>query len=136
MRLATIMLATAALAATVAPALAQKNDRAARANAALAKELEGRTPGKPVKCLNQRDIRSTRIIDRTAIIYETGGGVIYVNTPKGGASSLDKWDVLVTETHSSQLCDIDIVRLYDATSRMSSGFVNLGEFVPYRKAKS
>ncbi len=64
------------------------------------------------------------------------GGLIYVNTPKGGASSLDKWDVLVTDTHSSQLCDIDVVKLYDASSRMSSGFVNLGRFVPYRKAKN
>ena len=134
MRLASLMLAAAALTAAVSPALAQ-SDRAARAQAELAKEIEGRTAGEPVKCLNLRDIRSTRIIDRTAIIYETTGGVIYVNTPKGGASSLDKWDVLVTDTHSSQLCDIDVVKLYDASSRMSSGFVNLGRFVPYRKAE-
>lgn len=135
MRIAIPMLAGAALLAAIVPAHAQ-NDRAARAAEALAKETEGRTAGKPVRCLNQRDIRSTRIIDGTAIVYETRGGVIYVNTPEGGARSLDKWDVLVTNTHSSQLCNIDIVRLYDASSQMSSGFVNLGEFVPYRKAKS
>lgn len=136
MRLATLVLAAAVLTTAVAPAFAQKNDRAARASAALAKEIGGRTAGEPVKCLNQRDIRSTRIIDGTAIVYETSGGLIYVNTPEGGASSLDKWDVLVTNTHSSQICDVDIVQLYDATSRMNSGFVNLGKFVPYRKAKN
>lgn len=136
MRLGNLLLVTAAITAAVSPAIAQKNERAARASAALAKEIEGRTPGEPVKCLNQRDIRSTRIIDGTAIVYETNGGVIYVNTPQGGASSLDKWDVLVTNTHSSQICDIDIVQLYDSTSRMNSGFVNLGKFVPYRKAKN
>lgn len=130
-----IHFATAAALLAVSPALAQ-DDRAARAQSDLAKALEGRTAGDPVKCLNLRDIRSTKIIDRTAIIYETAGGVIYVNTLRGGASSLDKWDVLVTDTHSSQLCSIDIVKLYDNGSRMSTGFVNLGEFVPYRKAKS
>jgi len=130
-----IHLAAAAAVLAAAPALAQ-SDRAARAQAELAKEIEGRTAGEPVKCLNLRDIRSTRIIDRTAIVYEMTGGLIYVNTPKGGANSLDKWDVLVTDTHSSQLCDIDVVKLYDASSRMSSGFVNLGPFIPYRKTEN
>ncbi|MDO9488068.1 MAG: hypothetical protein Q7J32_06810 [Sphingomonadaceae bacterium] len=134
MRLASRIAVAAALTAAVSPAFAQ-SDRAARAQAELAKEIKGRTAGAPVKCLNLREIRSTRIIDRTAIVYEMAGGLIYVNTPKGGASSLDKWDVLVTNTHSSQLCDVDIVKLYDSGSRMSSGFVNLGAFVPYRKAK-
>lgn len=111
-------------------------ERSTRATAELAKALEGRVAGKPVDCLNLRDIRSTQIIDRTAIIYETRGGTIYVNKPEGGANSLDKWDVLVTDTHSTQLCDVDIVRLFDTGSRIETGFVNLGEFVPYRKAKN
>lgn len=110
-------------------------DREARGAAELAKALEGRTAGEPVDCLYLRDIRSTRIIDRTAILYETRGGTIYVNKPDGGAGSLDKWDILVTDTHLSQLCDIDIVQLFDVTSRIQTGFVQLGEFVPYRKAK-
>ncbi len=110
-------------------------DRDARAAAELARAVEGRTAGEPVDCLNLRDIRSTRIIDRTAIIYETRNGTIYVNKPDGGARSLDKWDVLVTDTHSTQLCDVDVVRLFDTAARMETGFVNLGEFVPYRKAK-
>lgn len=111
-------------------------DREARGAAELAKAIEGRTAGEPVDCLNLRDIRSTRIIDRTAIIYETRNGTIYVNKPEGGARSLDKWDVLVTDTHSTQLCDVDVVRLFDTVARMETGFVNLGDFVPYRKAKS
>jgi len=109
-------------------------DREARGAAELAKALEGRTAGEPVDCLNLRDIRSTRIIDRTAILYEMRGGTIYVNKPDG-AATLDRWDVLVTDTHLSQLCDIDIVQLFDVTSRMQTGFVQLGEFVPYRKPK-
>lgn len=136
MRLGQILLAGLAV-ATLAPAHAQTSVAAADKGAAeLAKAVEGRVAGEPVRCLNLRDIRSTKIIDKTAIVYEGTGGVLYVNTPTAGARSLDKWDVLVTDTHSTQLCNVDIVRLYDSGSRMSTGFVNLGEFVPYRKAKS
>ena len=102
--------------------------------AKLARALEGRVAGEPVDCVNLRSIRSTQIIDRTAIIYDAGS-TVYVNRPRGGQQSLDQWDVLVTKTHSSELCSIDIVHLYDSGSRMQSGFVSLGEFVPYRRVK-
>ena len=99
----------------------------------LAKALEGRTAGKPVDCLYLRDIRSSRIFDRTAILYELNNGTYYLNRPEGGAQSLSWGDVLVTDTHSSQLCSIDIVRLFDTNPWMQNGFVNLGKFVPYKK---
>jgi hypothetical protein len=81
------------------------------------------------------NIRSTRIIDKTAIIYDAGP-TIYVNRPRGGAESLDDWDMLVTNLHGSQLCSPEIVRLFDRSSKIESGFVSLGEFVPYKKAKT
>lgn len=107
-----------------------------RAEAKLAKALEGRVAGKPVDCLTQRDIRSSHIYDRTAIVYEANGGTLYVNRPRSGAQSLDSNDILVTDTHSSQLCSIDVVHLYDNGSRMQSGFVGLGPFVPYARPKT
>jgi len=107
-------------------------DRAAQAEAKLAKALDGRVAGKPVTCINLRDIDSSQIIDGTAILYKVGG-TTYVNRPKIGAESL-RWDpILVTDTHSSQLCSIDTVKLIDRTSHFFQGFVGLGEFVPYRK---
>ena len=101
--------------------------------AELARALQGRVAGKPVDCISLPRVRSSRIIDKTAILYDAGG-TIYVNRPRTGRESLDDWDVLVTKTHSSQLCSIDVVSLYDSSSRMQSGIVFLGEFVPYRKA--
>jgi hypothetical protein len=122
------------------PALVSTVSAAPRDNsrneAKLAKALEGRVAGKPVDCLYQRDIRSSRIYDRTAIVYETSGGTLYVNRPRSGATSLDSNDILVTDTHSSQLCSIDVVQLYDNGSRMQNGFVGLGPFVPYVKPKA
>jgi hypothetical protein len=107
-----------------------------KSEAQLARALHDRIAGKPVDCLNLHDIRSSQIIDRTAILYETTGGTLYLNRPDSGQSSLNRGDVLVTDTHSHQLCSIDVVRLYDTSSRMQTGVVFLGEFVPYRKPKS
>lgn len=131
MRMIAILMG-AALTVTGVQASAAKIDNG-RAEARLAKALAGHVAGKPVDCLQLRDIRSSRIIDRTAILYETSGGKMYVNRPRSGATSLDSGDIMITDTHSSQLCSIDIVRLYDSGARMQSGFVGLGKFVPYVK---
>lgn len=103
--------------------------------AQLARAVEGRVAGKPVDCINLRNIRSSKIINDTAIVYDAGN-VVYVNRPRAGRESLDQWDTLVTKTHSSQLCSIDVVHLYDTSSRMNTGTVFLGEFVPYKKVRS
>ena len=128
--LGTVLAGAMLLAAGSAPA-APRLDPEAR----LARALEGRVAGEPVKCISLRNVRSSQIIDETAILYDAGG-TIYVNRPRGGAESLDSWDILVTKLHSSQLCSIDTVHLHDAGSRMLSGIVFLGDFVPYRKVKA
>lgn len=102
--------------------------------AELAKAVEGRVAGEPVNCVNLRNIRSSRIIQGTAIVYDAGN-TLYVNRPDAGARSLDHWDTLVTRTHSSQLCSIDVVHLYDTAADMNTGVVFLGKFVPYRKVR-
>lgn len=101
--------------------------------AQLAKAVAGRIAGEPVRCIRLRDIRSTQIIDRTAIVY-TVGSTVYVNSP-AGAAFLRRDAVLVTDTHSSELCDIDTVKLLDPGTRMLLGSVGLSTFVPYTKPK-
>src|SRR5690606_13888288 len=75
-------------------------------DAELARLIAGRTAGPPVDCIYQRDIQSSRIISRSAIVYMMNNGTIYVNRPKSGASSLSPNDVMVTDTHSPQLCSV------------------------------
>ncbi|NKI99919.1 hypothetical protein [Novosphingobium sp. SG707] len=103
----------------------------------LAKIIKDRVPGKPVNCINLTEIRSTTIIDKTAIVYDMGS-TIYVNRPPY-PQSLDDDDVLITKTWGSQLCSVDIVQL--ATRGGGAGMwwrgsVGLGEFVPYTKPKA
>lgn len=125
-----LFLAGALIAAVTVPASAAPPTEG---EAKLAKLLEGRVAGEPTDCLLLRDVLSSRIIDETAIVYETRGGTLYVNRPDSGRESLDQWDTLVTDTQGSRLCDVDVVRLYDTSTRMTTGLVFLGDFVPYEK---
>jgi hypothetical protein len=102
--------------------------------AELAAELEGRIPGKPVHCIPLHRVRSSRIIERTAIVYDAGT-TIYVNRP-ANADTLDHWDTMVITPTASQLCSVDIVRLIDSSLRSTTGFVSLREFVPYKRAEA
>ena len=103
--------------------------------AKLAKMLDGRVAGEPRDCIFLPSIRGSRIIDKTALVYDAGR-TLWVNRPRSGAESLDDDDILVTNLHGSSLCSIDIVSLHDRYGHFYSGFVGLGEFVPYRKVAS
>jgi hypothetical protein len=100
--------------------------------ARLARALEGRDFAKPVDCLTLRRVRSSRIIDRTAIIFEDGG-TLYVNRPLAGAEALSDSLALVLKTPTGRICRGEAVQLFDASSHIQAGSVFLGEFVPYRK---
>jgi hypothetical protein len=99
----------------------------------IAKLLEGRTAGEPVNCISMQSIRSSRIIDKTAILYTMNNGTIYLNRPTAGATSLRNDMALFTKTPSSQLCSVETVTLFDSVSHMYYGWVGLGQFVPYPK---
>jgi hypothetical protein len=103
--------------------------------AELDRAVAGRVAGEPVDCIDMHRVRSSHIIPGTAIVYDAGS-VVYVNRPRGGAESLSQWDIMVNRLWSSQLCSIDTVQLLDQGSRMYSGTVFLGEFVPYRRVQT
>jgi hypothetical protein len=133
MRILSLILAAGALsAALAAPATGRAN---VAAEARLARALEGRVAGAPVNCINLRDIRTSEIFDRTAILYRTNGNKLYVNRPTMGGESLDRFDTMVIATQLPQLCNVDVVRLVDPTIGMQTGVVGLGSFVPYTKSE-
>jgi hypothetical protein len=127
-KLALVLAAGAALLS--APVAVQARDKLS-GEAKLAKILEGREAGKPVDCIPLNASRETRIIDKTAIVYDSGS-VIYVNRP-AHPQSLDDDAIMVTEPHAGQLCRLDTVRLHDRSGFWYRGFVGLDKFVPYRK---
>ena len=98
----------------------------------LAEMLKDRVPGKPVDCIDMPMVSSSTVIDKTAIVYQSGS-TYYVQRPRVGADSLDSDDVLVTRLTSSQLCSIDTVQLHDRSTGFWRGFVGLDKFVPYTR---
>jgi hypothetical protein len=103
--------------------------------ARLARALQGRVAGEPVNCIDLYRVRSSRVIDDTAILYDAGS-VIYVNRPRSGAEDLNRWDTLVTRTPSTRLCSVDTVHVVNLPSGALTGIVFLGDFVPYRRDSS
>jgi hypothetical protein len=131
MKRALLILASAA--AAFAPAQAFSPDPG-KGESELVRTLEGRVAGEPVDCINLQRVNSSRIINRTAIVYDAGG-TLYVNRPRSGADSLKNWDVMVTRPFGSRLCRVDTVQMYSPGSRMLSGVVFLGDFVPYERVE-
>ena len=97
----------------------------------LDKLLEGREAGKPVSCISTFSTRDIEILDGVALVYRSGS-TLYVNRPRN-PEDIDDDDILVTRTHGSQFCRLDIVHTVDRTGHFTTGFISLGDFVPYKR---
>lgn len=130
MRKSAFILAALAAVAAVAPASARER---LTGEQELAKLTEGRVAGEPRHCINTYSGGGLRVIDGTALVYESGS-TVWINRPDD-PRRLDDDDILVTRSFGSQLCRLDIVRTVDRSGFFPTGFVALGDFVPYRKVK-
>jgi hypothetical protein len=108
---------------------------AARGPESPDRELAGRTPGKPVSCINQTMIDSSHLYPDGRILYRMRGGTAYLNDTGQGCATRAFDPIMVTTTPSTQLCRGDIMRVADASSRMVYGSCGLNDFVPYPKVK-
>ncbi len=103
-----------------------------KGEAKLAKMLEGRVAGEPVKCINTMGRDHLKIIDRTAIVYDAGR-TIYVAKPSR-PGNLDDSDILLIERYNgSQLCTSDMIKTLDRSGGFMTGIIFLEDFVPYTK---
>ena len=118
----------------VLPLLLAASDAPAPLSARAVKELTGRTAGDPVSCIQLTRIRSSEIVDATAVIYKESAKRWYVNQPDGGrCDMLTPRRILITRTSGSQLCGNDLITIAEAGSPITYGACGLGRFVPYTK---
>jgi len=129
MKMLALILAGTAMALTGTAASAET--RAEKNEASLAKMLEGRTAGEPVKCINTFNSNNIRVMEHIGIIYDAGR-TIYVARATH-PEHLDSWDIPVIERFGSQLCSNDIMRTVDRGSGHFTGPLFLDDFVPYTK---
>lgn len=99
----------------------------------LEKLQEGRVAGKPTTCISTSDTRDMEIIDGVALVYRSGS-TLYVNRPKN-PEDLDSDDILVIRPTGSQLCRLDMIHTVDRIGHFTTGFINLNDFVPYRRVQ-
>ena len=80
------------------------------------KLLEGRVAGEPQDCIYLPRIRSSQIIDGTAIVYDAGS-TIYVNRPRNGADTLDDDDIIAALSYIKSRWPSDVQRRHDELNR-------------------
>lgn len=123
----------AALGLAFGPSAASAGDAATEGEERLAKLLEGRVAGEPVRCINTFRGSSANIIEKTAMVFDEGR-TIYVARP-AQPETLDRWDILVIHRFSpTRLCASDQMHTIDQTGGFFTGIVYFEEFVPYTKA--
>ena len=68
-----------------------------------------------------------------ALVYRSGS-TLYVNRPKN-PKDIDSDDILVIRPTGSQLCRLDMIHTVDRIGHFTTGFINLNDFVPYRRVQ-
>jgi hypothetical protein len=141
-------LAVAALLAVALPAAAQEQgapDVQTETEAAsapmtkgekrLAKLLEGRVAGEPVRCIRSLPTQRMQTIDGTAYVYGSGE-TVYVQRTRD-PSAIDDDDALVTTRfNASELCRFDMTTTVDRQLGFFTGAVFFEDFVPYTRVKA
>ena len=128
-----MVLAGAALVASCSTATAQP-ERTARESAELAKALQGRTAGAPLRCIPNWRASNMQIVDDWTILFKDGR-TVYVQNPRGGCPGIGNGrNTLVTRLWGTgQLCSGDISHLVDPSSGIGGGACVFSDFVPYTR---
>ena len=121
----TLALASTAFAADHSPAAGE---------ASLARELNGREPGQPVRCIAGRKVSDVWVVEQTAILYRMRDGTVYVSRPVAGADGLAR-DSVRGMIGDRTLCQGYGVGMFSTGGKgvRGSTAVRLGAFTPYTR---
>lgn len=101
----------------------------------LAKLLEGRVAGKPLRCIRTTPNMPMEAIEGTAYVYGRGT-TIYVQRTQN-PEDIDESDALVSRRFSaSEVCRLDVFTTADRVLGFFTGAVFFVDFVPYTKVKN
>lgn len=100
----------------------------------LAKLLEGRVAGEPVRCIRTFPNLPMQTIEKTAYVYGRGDTIYVQRTRNPG--DIDESDALVMQRFSaSELCRLDQMTTVDRVLGFFTGAVFFEDFVPYTRVK-
>lgn len=135
-------LAAALALAMASPAAAQADAEAtaeaaplSKGEARLAKLLEGRTAGEPVRCIRTLPNQRMQTIRGTAYVYGSGN-TIYVQRTRNPDQIDDNDAMVTTRFNASELCRLDQINTVDPVLGVFTGAVFFEDFVPYTRVTS
>lgn len=98
----------------------------------LAKLLEGRVAGEPVRCIRTFPNQRMQTIAKTAYVFGSGN-TIYVQRTRH-PEKISENDALVTQRfNASQMCKLDVMTTVDRVVGFFTGAVFFEDFVPYTR---
>lgn len=101
----------------------------------LAKLLEGRVAGEPLRCIRSLPQQRMQTIEGTAYVYGSGS-TIYVQRTNA-PDQIDDNDVLVINRFNpTELCRVNIATTIDPVTGIFTGTVFFDDFVPYKRVKT
>ncbi|NKB15989.1 MAG: hypothetical protein HC774_02250 [Sphingomonadales bacterium] len=146
LRLAVAALPLALAGLCLSPLAAQDEDRSdveagivnpgeTKGEKRLAKLLEGRVAGEPVRCIRSLPNQRFQTIDKTAYVYGSGN-TIYVQRTRD-PEAIDDSDALVSRRfNASEICRLDVMTTIDPVLGFFTGAVFFEDFVPYTRVKT
>ncbi|WP_201022958.1 hypothetical protein [Sphingopyxis sp. H115] len=134
---AALLTATAPLVVSCAPSGSAEPGAAAltpKQAERLDKQLAGKVPGEPIKCLPSYRSTDTIRVSDSILLYRSGGNLVYRNDLKSSCPGLARdSDIMVVRQFGSSTCSGDFFHLVDRSSGIRGPTCVFGEFVPYRK---
>lgn len=101
----------------------------------LAKLLEDRVAGEPVRCIRTLPSQRMQTIDGTAYVYGSGNTIFVQRTRN--PDQIDANNALVTTRfNASELCRLDQMTTVDRVLGVFTGAVFFEDFIPYTRVTS
>ncbi|HEC01649.1 MAG TPA: hypothetical protein ENI91_08140 [Sphingomonadales bacterium] len=89
--------------------------------------------GNVERCILTSRIRTSKVIDDYNILFIMKGKKAYLNTMKHRCSRLGFEKSFIYELHVNQLCNVDIITVFDSTGGIRGPSCGLEKFVEYKK---
>lgn len=105
----------------------------AETQAKIDQAVSGRVAGAPVKCVPNRDVESKTSLANDLMLFRVRGNVVYLNQTNGPCN-LKPWAAWKRQTISPNLCEGEIIDVFDPRSGVPLGSCSLGEFTPYTRS--
>ncbi|MCF8474575.1 MAG: hypothetical protein K9G26_07755 [Emcibacter sp.] len=91
--------------------------------------------GKVGNCISIHQIKTSQVIDDYNILFIMNGSKAYLNTMKHRCSRLGFEKAFSYKISTSQLCDVDIITVFDSSGGIQGPSCGLGKFIEYKEKK-